>query len=247
MTAKIEEVKRNLPQGGNLNHKRFELKRICALHPVTFINDCLECEAHCSILENMLPDGFEALITKPLRDELYEYLFGDNNPIIKIRELTGIPLRVDIKLDEALFNPKKIEYLQDLTEEQYRKHWRIFYKGHHLNQSLGNMQQAGMSIQSLPEEVQELISYYEHHVGIMRGMLDPAKVIKKFDMDQMDDSGVNQMTFASKQEAICILASKITELLKEETQYNPEVFAAIDSIGTQFQDYKFNSKGPETI
>lgn len=221
-----------LPRGGELKHKRFVLQRTCPYNPTTFVDDCLNCNQRCIPLQQIMPEEFELNISKQLRDKIYEYLFGENNPLIQLRELTGIPLRVDIRRDDPVMTPEKIAYLQDLSQEDYRKHWRLYFKGFYIMRAMGELQQAGFIIESLPQDTQELAAYYRAHYAIMRGQVKPEDVLDKFDISKMSDAAANQVEFNSKGEAIKIMLSKALDLMREGgyDEYSSQIQGLADEI-----------------
>jgi hypothetical protein len=204
-------------QSGQIKNKRLVFHRFCPFHVVTFIDDCLRCNERCIPLQNVIGPELEALIPKELRDELYEYLFaGDDNPLIKIRELTGIPIRVDIKAENPLLSPKRISYLSEMNENDERRHWILYYKGYMAWRSIGDMRQGGFIVEQIPDDMKKCIAYYQAHTAIMQGKIRPEQAIDKIDTSNIDTSShPSELEFENSVEATRILVTKASEMIKQ--------------------------------
>lgn len=199
-----------------IKHKDLAIHRMCPYNVVTFLPDCISCTERCIPLQNQIGENFELLIDKSLRDELFEYLYGNNggkNPLIKIRELTGIPLVPTIKVDNILLSPSNLLYLNHLDENEYKKHWRIYYKGYYALMALGNLRQGGFLIDQIPEDIEQSIAYYKAHVAILQGKVKPEDILKNLNLNEIDDTNSNQITFDNTGEAAQIFVKKVEDLV----------------------------------
>ncbi len=81
---------------------------------------------------------------------------------------------------------------------------------------MGEMQQGGFFIEQLPDDMKELVSYYQAHHSIMRGVVKPEDVLVMFDTNKMDDSAITDIEFSSKKEAAIKFIEKAKDLLDGE-------------------------------
>lgn len=228
---------------GPIPNKRLVFHRFCPYHVVTLIDDCRSCQERCIPLQNIFGAEIESRIPKELRDELFEYLYGNEqeNPMIKIRELLGIPLRVDIKPENPLLAPSRLQYLSAMSEADERRHWIIYYKGYMAWRSMGDLKQGGFLVEEIPPHIEKCITYYQAHTAVMEGRLKPEQALEKIDATDVNiEDHPSQLEFENHIEAAKILTNKAVKMVHEVSsgsleEYN-EKANEIDNIESNCRD-----------
>jgi len=205
---------------GKLAHKQYVFRSHCPFHPITFLDECLECESSCIPIGNIVGDEMEATIPKSVRDEILIHMNGPENPLIKLRELTGITLRYQLIRDDPQHAPKFIQYLQHLDAGHYKRHWRLFYQGYHAWRAVGELSAGGLITQTLPPDIQILIDYYRAHIAVMGGNAKPQDVLESEKFAGMEDNDTTY-TFNTYIDALKVVGTQLVnlvKLLKKETE-----------------------------
>jgi len=203
-------------------------RRFCIYHPVTQVFDCLKCEAPCSILGNLMGPDLERVVSKDMRDKIWEYFWGEDSPLIELAETTGITLSVELVRTEPMWAPKKIAYLKErdsktgelrnMNFQEFYEHMRLFYQGRLVWQAMGAIHQAGLLISSLPQEIRLMSAYYEFHRDAMEGKIDPnKKILIEDNKDKLKLlSKEKEMEFADADSAMRYFIGLAVEVARKE-------------------------------
>jgi len=222
-----ENLKKQLNKYGKYSDKGYFNKVNCIYHPITFLDDCLSCKERCTFLQQTIGSEAEKKVSKETRDKFMSYLMGKKNPIIKMIEESEVNVFLSLKLDDPMRRPLNISYLSNLTPEQEKKHWRIFYKGYMAYRGVGCFSSAGFQMLHIPEDVQRTIKYWQVHSSVMGGRYTPDQVLDNWKDELRDtDDSFNEIDFSDLDEAVeffLINLDKVVELSLKDGEKEDDI------------------------